>query len=394
MNLSEAILYIGLAQSLFAAFALGTRRNVSLADKLLIGGLMVFAFKFIILIFHSRHQEFFDMQFSLGLIPLTFGPILYLYTSYLVAARTRFKFLDLLHFVPFVVITVLYFAFFQDEVDFSDEVFLRQDEYLWVRITFSLIFFASVIIYTVLTFVKLIVFRKNIEAQFSYRDNRVMLFWLNFIAVLFSLSGLVVIVAGAYNAMMFKRMVDTSLLSHIGLTVIAYSVSYFGLRQPVLFRADYTETEVDEDLPLITPKDVEKEVKPRFSPEQAKQHTERLIIHMNEERPYLNPELTLGELSAQINLAKHELTELLNVHIGRNFFSFVNEFRLRAVIRRLKNPDYDHLTIIAIANDCGFNSKSTFNSLFKQFTGHTPSDYKKLLREGKVDELAAMPLNG
>lgn len=383
MNFSEAILYVGLAQSLFAAFALGTRKRVSLPDKLLVGGLLVFAFKFIILILNNEHGEFFDMQFSLGLIPLTFGPILYLYTSYLVAARKRFRPLDLLHFLPFVVITIAYFMFFQDVVDFSDETFLKEDEYLWVRVTFSLVFLTSVVSYTVLTFVKLINFRKTIEAQFSYQDRTLRLFWLNFIAVLFSLSGLVVVVAGAYNAMMFKKLVDTSLLSHVGLTTIAYAVSYFGLRQPSLFRSEYmVEEEVPE--PANTESN-EKENKPRFSDEEAKILEERLIIHMNEERPYLNPELTLGELSAQINLAKHELTDLLNVHIGKNFFSFVNEFRLKAVVRRLGNPDYDHLTIIAIANDCGFNSKSTFNSLFKQYTGHTPSDYKKMLREGEVE---------
>lgn len=383
MNFSEAILYVGLAQSLFAAFALGTRKRVSLPDKLLVGGLLVFAFKFMILLVSSEHGEFFDMQFSLGLIPLTFGPILYLYTSYLVAARKRFRPLDLLHFLPFVVITIAYFMFFQDVVDFSDETFLKEDEYLWVRVTFSLVFLTSVVSYTVLTFVKLINFRKTIEAQFSYQDRTLRLFWLNFIAVLFSLSGLVVVVAGAYNAMMFKKLVDTSLLSHVGLTTIAYAVSYFGLRQPSLFRSEYlVEEEVPE--PANTESN-EKENKPRFSDEEAKILEERLIIHMNEERPYLNPELTLGELSAQINLAKHELTDLLNVHIGKNFFSFVNEFRLKAVVRRLGNPDYDHLTIIAIANDCGFNSKSTFNSLFKQYTGHTPSDYKKMLREGEIE---------
>lgn len=376
-------MYVGLAQSLFAAFALGTRKRVSLPDKLLVGGLLVFAFKFIILILNNEHGEFFDMQFSLGLIPLTFGPILYLYTSYLVAARKRFRPLDLLHFLPFVVITIAYFMFFQDVVDFSDETFLKEDEYLWVRVTFSLVFLTSVVSYTVLTFVKLINFRKTIEAQFSYQDRTLRLFWLNFIAVLFSLSGLVVVVAGAYNAMMFKKLVDTSLLSHVGLTTIAYAVSYFGLRQPSLFRSEYlVEEEVPE--PANTESN-EKENKPRFSDEEAKILEERLIIHMNEERPYLNPELTLGELSAQINLAKHELTDLLNVHIGKNFFSFVNEFRLKAVVRRLGNPDYDHLTIIAIANDCGFNSKSTFNSLFKQYTGHTPSDYKKMLREGAIE---------
>ncbi len=383
MNWSEAILYIGLAQSLFAAFALGTRKPVTLPDKLLIGGLLVFAFKFIILLLHTEHSEFFDMQFSLGLIPLTFGPILFLYTSYLVADRKRFRPLDLLHFVPFVVITLMYFLFFQDVVDFSDEAYLQRDEHLWVRISFAFVFFTSVVAYTILTFVKLINFRKTIEAQFSYQDARVRLFWLNFIALLFSLSGLVVIIAGTYNAIMYKKAVDTSLLSHIGLTSVAYCISYFGLRQPSLFRTEYTMLEEEESEPIESePK--EKESKPRFTEEQAEAHIERLLLYMNEERPYLNPELTLGELSAQINLAKHELTDLLNVHIGKNFFTFVNEFRLKAVVRRLANPDYDHLTIIGIAHDCGFHSKSTFNSLFKQFTGKTPSEYKKELREEKV----------
>lgn len=380
MNLSEAILYVGLAQSLFAVFALATRKQVSLPDKLLIGGLLFFALKFVILIVYSEHSEFFDVQFSHGLIPLTFGPILYLYTSYLVADRKRFRPMDLLHFVPFVVITLAYFLFFQDVVDFSDESYLQQDKHLWVRVTFAIVFFTSVITYTVLTFVKLINFRKTIEVQFSHRDAQLRLFWLNFIALLFSLSGLVVIIAGAYNAIMFKKVVDTSLLSHIGLTTVAYCISYFGLRQPVLFKTEYTVEEKDEP-EQIKEETSEKENKPRFSEEQAEALTERLILHMNEERPYLNPELTLGELSAQINLAKHELTDLLNVHIGKNFFTFVNEFRLKAVVRRLANPDYDHLTIIGIANDCGFNSKSTFNSLFKQFTGKTPSEYKKELRD-------------
>ena len=120
MKFSEAILYIGLAQSLFAAFALGTRKRVSLPDKFLIGSLLAFAFKFLILIFHGQHKEFFDMQFSLALIPLTFGPYLYLYTTYLIEGKRRFNPMHLLHFIPFVSITFIYLIFFQDVVDFSD----------------------------------------------------------------------------------------------------------------------------------------------------------------------------------------------------------------------------------------------------------------------------------
>lgn len=385
MMLSEAILYIGLAQSLFAAFALGTRRRVSLPDRFLIGSLLAFAFKFLILIFHNQHKEFFDMQFSLALIPLTFGPYLYLYTTYLVEDRRKFEPLHLLHFIPFVGITVLYFIFFQDVVDFSDETYLNNDAYLWVRVSFSAVFFTSVITYIILTFVKLSEFRKNIDSQFSYHSRRLRLMWLNYIAILFSLNGLVIILAGGYNALKFDAIIDTTLFSNIGLTVIAYSISYFGLRQPSLFRGEYSQKAL-EGTQLATSKDPEKPTKLRFSEQEAKELRDRLIHLMNEERPYLNAELTLNELSLQMNLAKHELTDLLNVHIDKNFFSFVNEFRLNAVIRRLENPGFDHLTIIAIANDCGFNSKSTFNSLFKQHTGHTPSDYKKRLREEMAEQ--------
>lgn len=384
MNASEAILYVGLAQSLFAAFALATRKRISLPDKVLIACLLVFALKFLILVFHNSHQEFFDMQFSLGLIPMTFGPFLYLYASYLVVERPRFKAFDLLHFVPFIFVTVCYFMFFQDVVDFSDEHYLVQDEYLWVRVSFALLFFASVLTYTLLTFVKLAGFRKTIDSQFSYRSGRLKLFWLNMIVILFSVQSLAVILTGIVNAINFERTIDTSLISHIGLTSIAYITSYFGLRQPSLFSKRYTDYVVEPAVEQATTAKKEEETKPdkpRFTEEQAAELIEKLQHHMLEERSYLNPELTLGELSAQINLAKHELTDLLNIHIGKNFFSYVNEFRLKAVIRRLENPDFDHLTIIAIANDCGFNSKSTFNSLFKQYTGHTPSEYKRHQRE-------------
>jgi AraC-like DNA-binding protein len=81
-------------------------------------------------------------------------------------------------------------------------------------------------------------------------------------------------------------------------------------------------------------------------------------------------------------MPKHKLTALLNDHIGKNFFTFVNEFRLDEVIVKLKSPDFDHRTIMSIAYDSGFNSKSTFNSLFKKHTGHTPSQFKKNLEKG------------
>ena len=372
---SESILYIGLAQSLFAAFVLATKKSVQISDRILIACLLTFALKFLVFSVHQEHSEFFDLQFSMGMVPLTFGPFLYLYTLYLVDRKVRFSYLDLLHSVPFILLTGLYFLFFKDIVDFTDEQYFKNDRFLWVRVLYGLIFFTSIVTYTVLTFIKLRQYRKTLNEQFSYWKKQLQLLWLNFIFGLFVLLFLTYFCAGGINAFSFQKVIDTTTLSHVGLTIIAFAVSYFGLRQPSLFRPVSKKNEIggiEESSEEGT-----KKQKLKFTEDQALELINKLNRHVEEEKPYLNPELTLYDLASQINLAKNDLTDLLNNHIGKNFFSYVNEFRIKAVIRRFDNPDYNHFTIIAIAYDCGFNSKSTFNSLFKQHTGQTPSDYKK-----------------
>ncbi len=368
---------------MFGAFVLATKKRVAISDKILIACLLTFAFKFLLYLMHLEHAEFFDLSFSMGLMPLTFGPYLYLYTTYLVERKARFEYKDLLHFVPFIFITACYFAFFKEVVDFTDVNYFQNDAYLWVRVVYGFVFLTSIVCYTVFTYIKLWRFRKGISANFSYWTRQLRLLWLNFIPALFALLFALYFVTGAINAFSFKKVFDLTSLSHIGLTVIAFSISYFGLRQMSLFRPVYVKVEDRETEPQALPQEddnedePEKKPKARFTEEQAEELIAKLNRHMEEEKPYLNPELTLYDLSSQLNLSKNELTDLLNNHMGKNFFAFVNEFRLKAVIRKFENPDYSHYTIIAIAYDCGFNSKSTFNSIFKQYTGQTPSDYKK-----------------
>ena len=119
-----------------------------------------------------------------------------------------------------------------------------------------------------------------------------------------------------------------------------------------------------------------------FNPDEASNHLKRLDKLMREERPYLDPELTLNDLAQQLGLSKNEVTHLLNHHQGVNFFTYVNNYRIEAVIDKFGDSRYDHFTIMAIAEDCGFHSKSTFNSLFKKQTGVTPSEYKRQMKQG------------
>lgn len=434
---SQSILYIGLAQSLFAAFVLITKKRVAIYDRIMIACLLTFSLKFVMFLLHTEYGEFFDLEISMGLIPLTFGPYVYLYTVYLVDRKPRFDYRDLLHFTPFILSTVAYYAFFKDMVNFTDVTYFKNDRFLAVRVVYAMIFFTSIVAYIALTFVKLRQFRKGLLQHFSYLTRQLKLIWLNFIPSLFGALFIVHFITGGINAFSYEKVIDTATLSHIGLTIIAFAVSYFGVRQPSLFKpvpvkeeSNYfppnetvaannaevkTESKIAQSVPVpvlegmngievagvfmanektgvkeereasVPPDNYReepagnerKEPKHRFTEKRAQELIAKLNKHMEEEKPYLNAELTLYDLASQINLSKNELTDLLNIHIGKNFFSYVNDFRLKAVIKRLENPNYDHYTIIAIAYDCGFNSKSTFNNLFKQFSGLTPSEYKK-----------------
>lgn len=103
---------------------------------------------------------------------------------------------------------------------------------------------------------------------------------------------------------------------------------------------------------------------------------EKLTEFMLKEKPYLNPELTLVDLAQQFGMSRNQLSALINNGINSNFYLFINEYRVKH-IKVLMQEDRDkHYTILALAFDSGFNSKSTFNSIFKKITGLTPSEYR------------------
>jgi len=108
-------------------------------------------------------------------------------------------------------------------------------------------------------------------------------------------------------------------------------------------------------------------------------------------RLYEDAELTLATLAAKLNIHPNDLSRIINVGLERNFSDFINEFRVREVVRKMQNPAYDRLTLLGIACESGFNSKRTFNRVFKETTGKTPLEYKNLLKkEVPINKLAPM----
>ncbi len=100
---------------------------------------------------------------------------------------------------------------------------------------------------------------------------------------------------------------------------------------------------------------------------------------VQQNRYYEDPELTLSSLAEKLGLNTHELSRMLNTVLKKSFNDFINEYRVKDVIRKMQDPAYANITLLGIAYDSGFNSQSTFHRIFKEITGKTPAEYKKEL---------------
>ena len=100
---------------------------------------------------------------------------------------------------------------------------------------------------------------------------------------------------------------------------------------------------------------------------------------MVKEKPYLNGKLTLKEVADSLDISENHLSQVINGQLHVNFFDFINEYRVELVKAKMNDPDYNHYTLLGVAMDCGFNSKSSFNAIFKKMTGLTPTEYLRTL---------------
>ncbi|WP_370636591.1 ABC transporter permease [Spirosoma sp. KNUC1025] len=122
---------------------------------------------------------------------------------------------------------------------------------------------------------------------------------------------------------------------------------------------------------------------------EAKQKGRRLKETVAANRLYEDAELTLTTLAQKLAIHPHELSRIINMGLEKNFSDFINEFRVREIIRKMRDPAYDRLTLLGIAYESGFNAKTSFNRVFKEMTGKTPVAYKNSLKkEVPIDELA------
>ncbi len=177
-----------------------------------------------------------------------------------------------------------------------------------------------------------------------------------------------------------------------------YLLAYLGLRQPAVFAgrtafaplpplpADCSERadsgQSDGPAPATAEAARARYARSGLNKERLPELRKKLEALMQTEKPWLENDLTLNELSERLGVSTHHLSQLLNEEIGTTFFDFVNRERVREVQRCLADPMYGSQTILDVALSAGFNSKAAFNAAFRQHTGMTPSAYRLKGRAG------------
>jgi AraC-like DNA-binding protein len=151
------------------------------------------------------------------------------------------------------------------------------------------------------------------------------------------------------------------------LLIFITTTLFKSLNQPEIF-SGITSNEV---------KDIPKYAASTLTEEESSALTDKLSGYMKTEKPYLDPDLSIKELAEKIESNVKDLSQIINNNLGLRFFDFVNKYRIQDAVLLIKNPPDPKMTILEVMYEVGFNSKSSFNTAFKKFTGTTPSEFKK-----------------
>jgi AraC-like DNA-binding protein len=245
------------------------------------------------------------------------------------------------------------------------------------RTFFSISILFSLVVYTVLILSLLRTHRKNIPDYFSYDSIAVNLKWLNWITVYFFIAySFVFISPQILSKFMVLPQFGTLIAPDAGTSFFIFAFSFCVIKQPVIFKGDRgtQKTSGSRDSQDIKEK---KYTKSGLKDNDAQKFHSELEEYMRSEKPYLDPELTIVDVASTLNIQKHHITQIINERMNKNFYQYINEYRINEVICKIADKNYTDHSILRIAYDSGFNSKSVFNTIFKKITGITPSEYKK-----------------
>ena len=298
------------------------------------------------------------------------GPMLYLYTEALTKPE-RFKSKKWIwHFVTPVLILFSSIPLMLLP-EYDRIMFYKNDGKGYESYTYDWKILTNIsgIIYVVMTYILLFKHRKRVLTLFSNQE-KINLNWLRLLLYGMGITWLIIIFGGSD-----KWIFSTS-------TFFLVFIGFFGIKQVGIFTDQKVETEsienfIIEDSEMSEPiTEKRKYAKSSLNENIAKEIDLKLQHLMTTERLFTEPELTLTDLAARLEIHPNYLSQVINLK-GVNFYDYINTLRIEEFKRLISLSENKKYTILGLAYECGFNSKSAFNRFFKKVTGLSPSEYLK-----------------
>ena len=357
--------------SLFLAFFLITvKARHKISNYLFAVFLLITAVDFSGLLFDIVSQG----PSNLGMFRNTFAflqiPLFYLYVVSVCYSDFKLKPIYAFHLLPFLVVNAVllprfYLVNMASKINFIAN---RQDK---VELQFTHIFFHIQIAVYLFAVFMLLKKAKKLYLENNSGGNLNSYNWLfQFTSVLSVLYVIVIF----KNIFKFSDYPEISEGIKIGLLTMQLFIIcwylYKALSHPALFR------NIDSKLKLAATLVSEER---KIEPEILNQDLVKLKNYMSEKKPFLNPALTIQDVSKELEIPVRELSVLINHQLGQHFYDFVNSYRIESAMAILEDDTKSKMTVLEILYEVGFNSKSSFNTAFKKHTGNTPTDYRKAL---------------
>jgi AraC-like DNA-binding protein len=231
------------------------------------------------------------------------------------------------------------------------------------RVLFSLVSLMSWVVYNIQSFNLVRKHRAFLRNELSTIERTISLGWIFFVVVYYISFCITAVGLGIYVVVTHSVTYLLDIYIYSTLLLLVYIFGYYGLMQDDIYsRLRNVETD-------------SRYKKSKLSVKFKKELKEKIIEFFQEDKPYLNSEFNMDMLAKQLGTPKYQITEVLNTEIGKNFFQFVNEYRVEAVKKILSREKLTY-SIEAVGYDCGFNSKSSFFTVFKSLTGKTPWQFR------------------
>jgi len=363
----DPILYIGVSQSFFALILVLTKKPGSTANRLMAAWLFLICVELIIALLNSRVIEMYSFPF----VSFTYGPLLYLYVKFMTRPESKFNWLALLHFIPFIVFLVVSVVFREIPLMKDLRSFFAPDRFISLRIVYATVMFLSVTGYSTMAFIEIRRHQAYLKTILSYTSGMITLNWLKVFSISFYVAFLVLFILGGLNMTGDFIPFDPYFVVFGFIMVFTFVFSFYIINQPVIFGHEVRIINSEDN------KESEKYIRSGLKDRQAELYLQKLLKYVEEKKPYLNRDLSVQDMADETGIPRHHITQVLNEKHKKNFFTFINEYRVKEVIERFSDRRNNNFTILAIAFDAGFNSKTTFNSIFKSQTGMTPSQYRE-----------------